>query len=360
MNYIHNYPNWTAFTYDELTVNLRLEQLHRAVGYLTGRLASLGFETDPLLLDTLAQDVIQSSEIEGVVLNSDQVRSSVARRLGLQIPSAVDSSHYIDGIVDVMLDAATNVELLTEKRLFGWHAALFPMGYSGQFPIRVGGYRETEMQVVSGAFGREKVHYVAPEPARIEAEMQQFLTWFNDETQRPTYLKSAIAHLWFVCIHPFEDGNGRLARAISDLAITQAEGGAKRFFSVSRQINTEKKHYYQVLERVQKSNHDITEWLDWYLGCVERAVQTSCGLLDQVIRKSVFWQKHAGVSISERQKQVLNYYLDGYEGHLTVKNWAKIAKCSVDTAARDVADLVQKNLLAPEENKQRNVAYQIL
>lgn len=311
-------------------------------------------------VEAVAHDIIASSEIEGVELNNEQVRSSVARKLGVQLPNSIASSHYIDGIVEMALDATTNYAIpLTDERLFGWHNCLFPTGWSGATQIDVAQYRKGEMKVVSGMFGREKVHYIAPSAEKTAEEMKVFLEWFNHSATQYDYVKSAIAHLWFVCIHPFDDGNGRIGRAIADMALSQAEDSSIRFFSISQQISKDKKQYYDILERTQKGSCDITDWTLWYLDCLLRSIEHSDELLSKVINKAIFWQHHAGIILSERQKEVLNLYLDGYPGKLTTKNWAKRAKVSPDTAARDIKDLVDKNVLVPQQGRVRDVFYGI-
>ena len=269
-----------------------------------------------------------------------------------------EPTHYIDGIVEMMLDAVMNYEKpLTHDRLFGWHAALFPMGKSGFSDIIVGNYRTEGMEVISGTFGRERIHYRAPEPERVFPEMEKFLTWFNDQNSAPSLIKSAIAHLWFVCIHPFDDGNGRIGRAISDMVLSQTDQSKFRFFSMSLQISREKKEYYQILERTQRGSGDITEWLEWYLRCLDKAVIASNTMLSNILNKATFWKTHAGIAISERQQTILNIFLDGYEGKLTAKNWSKLALISLDTASRDIKDLVTKGIISPVQGRVRDISY---
>lgn len=359
--YIHQTKDWPRFTWDSNLIGAKLANVNRAAGFLEGRLAAIGFEAmQHAAVEAMTHDIVSSSEIEGVVLNSDQVRSSVARRMGVQITGEVESSRYIDGIVEMMLDAtARAAEPLTEERLFGWHNCLFPTGRSGMETIEVGKYRSCPMQVVSGMMGREKVHYVAPEAESVPEEMDKFLTWFNSDTTRKDYVKSAIAHFWFVCIHPFDDGNGRIGRAIADMALSQADNSTMRYFSMSRQINKEKAKYYDMLERCQKGSCDLTVWVDWYLDCMLRAIGNADEILTSVLNKSIFWQTHSQIAVNDRQSRVMNVYLDGYSGKLTVKNWAKHAKVSVDTAERDIKYLVGKGILTPVDGKVRNVAYGI-
>ena len=336
------------------------ERGNRAVGYLTGRLSVIGFDDKmAAVVEAVSHDIVASSGIEGVDLNSEQVRSSVARRLGVQLHSEAEPSRYIDGVAEMALDATVNFDTpLTEERLFGWHSCLFPTGWSGATKIDVAWYRSGEMKVVSGMFGREKVHYVAPAPEKINEEMRMFLDWFNSGTH-DDYVKSAIAHLWFVCIHPFDDGNGRIGRAIGDMALSQAERSKMRFFSISRQISKDKKQYYDILEKTQKGGCEITEWIMWYLDSLIRSVEQSDETLSRVLNKAVFWQNHADTAMSGRQREVLNLYLDGYPGKLTAKNWARRVKVSPDTAVRDIKDLVGKGVLVPMQGRVRDVYYGI-
>lgn len=361
MNYIHQSPDWPNFTWNKDLISGRLADVNKSAGFLAGRLSTIGFDARMgAVVETVTHDVLSSSEIEGVVLNADSVRSSVARRLGVDIPDKGDSSHYIDGVVEMMLDATANYGVpLADERLFGWHNCLFPTGRSGYSVIDVAKYRSVDMKVVSGSFGREKVHYQAPSQELVSGEMSVFLDWFNSADTPRTYLKSAIAHLWFVCIHPFDDGNGRIGRAIADMALSQADDSQMRFFSMSRQINADKKSYYEVLERVQKGGCDITLWLEWYLDCMSRAIAASGAMLSQVLNKALFWQTHAEDSITGREKEVLNRYLSGYSGKLNSKNWARLAKVSVDTAARDIRHLTEAGVLVPQPGRVRDVSYGI-
>ena len=358
--YIYEHKAWPSFSWNKELVNIKLNKVNKAVGYLMGRLSVIGFNDKmSATVESISHDIIASSEIEGVELNNGQVRSSVARKLGVQLQNPAESSRYVDGVVEMALDATVNFNSpLTDERLFGWHSCLFPTGWSGSTKVDVGQYRNGEMKVVSGMFGREKVHYAAPAPEKIREEMNRFLDWFNSDTHNG-YIKSAIAHLWFVCIHPFDDGNGRIGRAIADMALSQAENSGMRFFSISHQINRDKKQYYAVLEKTQKGDCDITEWIIWYLDCLLRSVGQSDETLSKVLDKAVFWQNHAETVLSERQREVLNRYLDGCPGKLTVKNWAKCVKVSPDTAARDIKDLVGKGVLVPQQGRVRDVFYGI-
>ena len=359
--YIHQTPAWPNFTWDRACIGEKLIKVNKAAGFLEGRLSAIGFDVQQqAAVETLTHDIVASSEIENVLLDSDQVRSSVARRMGVRIVNETEPSHYVEGVVEMMLDAVTNyARPLTDERLFGWHNCLFPTGRSGMEIINVGRYRVDPMNVESGAMGREKIHYHAPEPELVPAEMERFLAWFNSPDTPRDYVKSAVAHFWFVSIHPFDDGNGRISRAIADMVLSQADNSTMRYFSISRQINKEKRKYNDILERCQKGCCDITAWIDWYLDCMLRAIESAEEMLSSILNKAIFWQTHSQAVINDRQKKVLNIYLDGYTGKLTVKNWAKHAVVSADTAERDVKALVDAGILVPQEGKQRNVSYGI-
>ena len=359
--FIHEQNDWTSFRWDSARIEEVLARANRSIGFLAGRLSTIGFDNQmTATVESVTHDVVASSEIEGIMLNTAEVRSSVARKLGVSVPDSKEPTHYIDGIVEMMLDATQNYAApLTEERLLGWHAALFPTGRSGIVPIEAGHYRTGGMEVVSGMFGRERIHYRAPEAGRIKAEMDAFLAWFNDPAQVPSLLKSAIAHLRFVSIHPFDDGNGRIGRAISDMVLAQTDRSPLRYFSMSMQISREKKDYYRILETTQRGSGDITEYLAWYLECLSRAVASSEQMLSRILNKAVFWKNHSGEPLSERQRTTLNIYLDGYEGKLTTKNWARLSKVSTDTASRDIRDLVSKGMLSPVQGRVRDVAYSI-
>lgn len=359
--YIHQTKDWPHFSWDKDVINVKLANVNKAAGFLAGRLSAIGFDAQmSAAVETLTHDILASSEIEGVVLNSNQVRSSVARRMGVHIIGDVEPSHYIEGVVEMMMDATRKYDQpLTDDRLFGWHNCLFPTGRSGMESINVGKYRIDSMEVVSGTLDREKVHYQAPAADAVPAEMKQFLDWFNADSTPKDYIKSAVAHFWFVSIHPFDDGNGRISRAIADMALSQADDSSLRFFSISRQINKDKRRYNDILERCQKGGCDITFWIDWYLDCMLRAIESAGEMLSSILDKSIFWQTHSQVVVSDRQKSALNIYLDGYSGKLNVKNWAKQVKVSDDTAARDVKDLVEKGILVPKPGRVRDVSYGI-
>lgn len=357
--YIHEIENWTSFRWDAAQLAHTLEKTGKSIGFLFGRLSTIGFDQQmSATVESVTHEVVASSEIEGIILNTEEVRSSVARKLGVTVPNSKEPTHYIDGVVEMMLDAVMNYDVsLTSDRLFNWHAALFPNGRSGSIPITVGAYRTEVMEVVSGTFGRERVHYRAPAPERLAEEMQIFLQWFNNPDIAPSLIKSAIAHFWFVCIHPFDDGNGRIARAISDMVLSQIDRSKLRFFSMSMQINRDKKEYYRILEQTQRGTTDITAWLKWYLDCLNAAVKESNTLLSGVLNKAVFWRTHTDVSISDRQRTLLNHFLDGYDGKLTAKNWSKLADVSPDTAGRDIKDLVAKGIITAVQGRVRDVSY---
>ena len=325
----------------------------------------LGFRLrEEAVLSTLTQDVLKSSEIEGEILNIDQVRSSLARRLGLDIGALTPADRYVDGVVEMMLDATQNYqEPLTEERLFGWQAALFPTGRSGMHKIKVGHWRDDRsgpMQVVSGPIGKERVHYQAQAAGRLATEITQFVGWFDGPASIDPVLKAAQAHLWFVTIHPFDDGNGRIARAISDLALARSESSPKRFYSMSAQIRLERNDYYAILERTQKGTLDVTGWMHWFLGCLDRAFDGAEATLAGVLRKARFWETHAGESFNDRQRKVVNRLLNGFEGKLTSSKWAKLARCSQDTAHRDILDLVKRGILAKDGAGGRSTSYSLV
>ncbi len=360
--YIHQLPNWPTFTWNQESLTPLLMRLRLQQGKLLGKMEALGFELKAEAnLETLTQDVITSSEIEGEVLDEQQVRSSIARRLGMEIVGLVHSDRHVDGVVEMMLDATQNYKTeLTKDRLFGWHAALFPTGYSGMTKIEVGGWRKNAaddpMQVVSGAMGKWKVHYEAPSAEIVEKQMELFLTWFN-KPGLDRLLKAAIAHVWFVTVHPFEDGNGRMARAIADMQLAKADETPYRFYSMSSQIRKERNDYYFILEQTQKGSLDITIWIQWFLGCLERAYESTAKALVSILNKAEFWKKNATIILNMRQHNIINKLLDGFDGKLTTAKYAKITKCSRDTALRDVTDLMGKNILRKEEGQGKNTTY---
>jgi Fic family protein len=316
------------------------------------------------MLQSLTEEVVKSSEIEGEVLDKDQVRSSIARRLGMDIGAIAPADRHVEGVVEMMLDATQKYSApLTPQRLFDWHAALFPTGRSGMRRITVGAWRETSaetMQVVSGPVGREHIHFEAPPAEKLNHEMHEFLAWFNREEPIDEVLKAAIAHLWYVTIHPFEDGNGRIARAIADMALARSENSPQRFYSMSAQIRLERKAYYDVLEATQKGDLDISAWLEWFLGCLSRAFDGAETILGTVLKKARFWEMHGGEQFNERQRKVLNRVLDGFEGKLTSSKWAALGKCSQDTASRDIDDLVKREILLKDAAGGRSTSYSLV
>ena len=359
--YMHETDSWPIFTWDRTRTDPKLAAINKATGYLDGILSAIGFDVkERAAVEVYTHDIVASSEIEGLLINSDQVRSYIARRMGIKITGEVPYGHYVEGIVEMMLDAVQGYDKpLTNDRLFGWHCCLFPGGRSGYEEINVGKYRVDEMSVISGVLDREKVHYRAPSPDRVQKEMDVFLKWFNDPSTPRDYIKSAVAHFWFVSIHPFDDGNGRIGRAIADMALSQADNSPRRYFSMSRQIGQEKNKYYDILERCQKGTTDLTAWIEWYLDCMLRAIKGAEEMLSSILDKAVFWQNHSQADINERQRTVLNIFLDEDKGKLTAKRWAKLAKVSPDTAVRDVQYLTEIGILVPEEGKVRNIAYGI-
>lgn len=360
--YIHEKDNWTDFHWDTSQVSLLQEDVFRKQGLLYGRLGSLGFDSKlKAMAENLTHDVVYSSEIEGIKLNVDQVRSSIARRLGIENVKYTAPSHYVDSVVNVMLDAVQHYDQpLSKEKLCAWQAAFFPTGFSEGSQIEIGQYRTNEEHIVSGLFGREKIHYIAPSPDRVEEEMQKFLTWFDNQDSVSSVIRSAIAHFWFVSIHPFEDGNGRLARILSDMLLARGEKSEFRFYNVSSQINKDKNHYYDILERMQHGDGDITEWLVWYMQKLVDALDEAETIVTTILNKSFFWQKASSVPMTERQTQMLNLFLDGYEAKITSKTWASLAKCSKDTAIRDIQDLVEKNILIEDIPGAKRPSYSIV
>ena len=360
--YIHERENWTQFRWDNSRVSLLLEQVCRKQGMLYGRLGSLGFDSKlRAMAENMTDDVVYSSEIEGVRMNIDEVRSSIAHRLGIENVKYTAPSHYIDSVVGAMLDAVQHYDqYLTKDKLCAWQAAFFPSGLSDGARIEVGKYRTNEEHIVSGMFGREKIHYIAPSPERVEEEMRQFLDWFNSNESESYVIRSAVAHLRFVSIHPFEDGNGRLARILSEMLLARGDKDGFRFYNLSSQINKDKNHYYDILERMQRGDGDITEWLVWYLQKLVDAFDDAEALVFTILNKSFFWQKASSVPMTARQMQVLNIFLDGYEAKITSKSWAALAKCSKDTAIRDIQDLIGKNVLREDIPGAKRPSYSIV
>jgi len=361
-SYIHEHKDWPHFTWDQAAVARPLGAVHAQQAGLFARMERFGFSGRlEASLSSLTSDVVQSSAIEGERLDPATVRSSLARRLGVDIGALKPADRHVEGVVEIMLDATQNYSAtLTPERLFGWQAALFPTGRSGLRKITIGAWRKDRtgpMQVVSGPEGRERVHYEAPTASRIAREMKAFLAWFNTYDGTDPLIRAGIAHFWFVTIHPFEDGNGRIARALCDMALSRAEKSSQRFYSMSAEIQTERKAYYDVLEAAQKGSLDITAWLVWFLNCLARAMAGAEAALSTVTAKAEFWLHHDGETFSERQRLVLNRLLDGFEGKLTSTKYAKLAKTSQDTAARDIADLVSRGILSKDAAGGRSTGY---
>ena len=362
--YIWQQTDWPTWSYDATTLSILLANAHQAQGRLLGKMQSLGFGVQQQTsLQVLTDDVLKTSEIEGEFLRPELVRSSVAKRLGIDIGGLSDSDRTVDGIVDIVMDATSNhAHDLFLDRLLSWHAALFPLGYSGIHMISAGQLRDDRlgpMQVISGAIGREKVHFEAPPASCLRSEITQFLNWFNASQSLDPYLKAGIAHLWFVTIHPFDDGNGRIGRAIADMALSRADQSRDRFYSLSSQIMKERQGYYLHLERSQKGSLDATEWLAWFLQCLINAIDSANSNLYSTLAKTQFWQHWQGVPFNERQIKLLNRLLDGFEGNLTNKKWSLIAKCSADTALRDITDLLDRGVLSRGSSSGRSTHYLI-
>lgn len=362
--FLYNNQNWPIFVWNSEKLLPLLSYVRNRQGKLIGKMGALGFELrNEANLEILTLEIIKSTEIEGEYLDREQVRSSIARRLGLEISGLIYSERNVDGIVDLMIDATKNFDKeLNKERLFSWHAALFPTGQSGMYKIITGNWRDDStgpMQIVSGVLGKEKVHYQAPPAAQIENEMRIFLDWFNLEQNTDLVLKAAIAHLWFVTIHPFEDGNGRISRALSDMLLARSDEQSYRFYSMSTQIRKERNSYYDILEKTQKTGLDITNWINWFLDCLLHAIENSDKLLEKVIYKHYFWIKNLSVNINDRQRKILNLLMDDFEGVLNSTKWAKIGKCSQDTALRDIQDLIEKGILTKSLQGGRSTNYQM-
>jgi Fic family protein len=360
--YIHEKKDWPNFNWDNEVLLPYLTAVRHKQGRLRGYMEAFGFNLrSETTLQTLTEDVLKSSEIEGEFLNREEVRSSLARKLGLDLAGLVPSDRHVDGVVEMMLDATRNYKKpLSADRLYGWHSALFPSGRSGMHNITVGAWRKPgagPMQVVSGAMGKEKVHFEAPDSKRMSSEMKKFLSWFNKNQNLDPVLKSALAHFWFVTVHPFDDGNGRMARALGDMLLARADEGSQRFYSMSTEIRNDRKGYYNILEKTQKGDFDVTEWLLWYLNCLNNALNATDKAFQKVLLKTKFWDVHANTSLNERQRSMINKLFDGFHGKLNSSKWAKMMKCSSDTALRDITDLLQKNILEKEDGGGRSTSY---
>ncbi len=363
--YVWELPDWPAFAWNHGRLVEILAAARHRQGLLLGRMQALGFRLqEEASLKALTEDVLKSSEIEGETLDAAQVRSSIARRLGLDVAGLVPAERQVEGIVEMMLDATQKFDRpLTRERLFAWHAALFPTDRSGMTRIAVGGRRNDRtgpMEVISGPVGKERVHFTAPPASRLDSEIDRFLAWFNGENRLDPVLKAGEAHLWFVTIHPFDDGNGRIARAVADMALARAENTRQRFYSMSSQIRQARNAYYDSLEQTQNGTLDITDWLEWFLGCFTRAVTSAQDMLGGVIAKAGFWEKHAAKPLNERQIKVLNRLLDGFEGNMTTSRWAAISRCSQDTAHRDIVELVERGLLKKNRSGGRSTSYSLV
>jgi len=362
--YIHEKDNWTEFTWNEKLISKELAETRNLQGRLLGKMESLGFDQqDEAVLNTLTLEIVKSSEIEGEILDLEQVRSSVAKRLGIELAGAIESERHIDGIVEMMLDATQRYDLpITKERLFGWHSLLFPTGWSNMYKITVADWRKDStgpMQVVSGAMGKEKVHFEAPNSERIDSEIETLIDWIESENEIDPVLKSAIAHLWFITIHPFEDGNGRITRALTEMLLARSDRSVKRFYSMSSQIRIQRKQYYEILEKTQKGTSEITDWILWFLECLKNSFESTSELLSKILIKAEFWKINSKTILNKRQQKMLNKLLDGFEGKLTTSKWGKICKCSQDTALRDIQDLIKKDILEKEKSGGRSTNYEL-
>ncbi len=363
--FIYYHEDWPKFQWDANALITSLAEVRHLQGKLIGKMRALGFnlQNEAYLL-TLSQDIIKSSEIEGEILDNEQVRSSIARRLGMDVSGLIDSDKDVDGVVDMMLDATKHhQQALSEDRLFGWHSSLFPAGRSGMYSIITGDWRDDStgpMQVVSGAMGKEKVHFQAPEAQHVPTEMEAFFQWINSDNKMDLVLQAGVAHLWFVTIHPFEDGNGRIARAITDMLLSRSENSSQRFYSMSAQVRKERKAYYEILEYTQKRSVNITPWMSWFLETLRDAIIASDAVIDKVLEKHQFWLDHQNTVLNERQLKVINRLLTDFKGKLNTSKWAKMNQCSKDTALRDIQDLMTKQILKKEAAGGRSTNYEII
>jgi Fic family protein len=362
MKYIYQFEGWPDMTWDLAELAPLLASVRHQQGLLIGQMKAQGFKLrEEAGLINLTAEIVKSSAIEGENLNEEQVRSSIAKHLGMDIGGASPASRHIDGLVEMMLDATGHPnEPLTKERLFGWHAALFPTGRSGMRDITTGAWRTGAMQVVSGGIGREKIHYDAPEAGQLPQEMNRFIEWFNSPQEIDPILRTALAHFWFVTIHPFDDGNGRIGRAIAEMALARADQTSERFYSMSSQIESERKTYYDALEHSQKMTTDITRWMKWFLECLERSIGRAEGTLDQVLKKARIWEKINEKPVHERQRKVINRLLDNFEGNLNTSKYAKMTKCSSDTALRDIQNLVERGVLEKKPGGGRSTSYRLV
>jgi len=362
--YIYQNSSWPNFTWNKDNLLSIVSDVRYLQGKLVGKMESLGFDLrNEAALETLTLDIVKSTEIEGEFLNTEQVRSSIARHLGFDIPRIIQSERNVDGVVELMIDATQNFDhQLTAERLFSWHSALFPTGRSGIHKIIVGGWRNDSsgpMRVVSGPMGKEIVHFQAPDASVVAKEMDNFIDWFNNSKVEPL-LKAGIAHLWFVTIHPFEDGNGRIARTISEMLLARADGSRQRFYSMSARIQLERKEYYNILEETQKGDLDISNWLIWFSNCLLKSLTSADTILSKVLNKAYFWKKHSTLIFNKRQQTMLNLLMENFEGKLTTTKWAKITRCSQDTALRDIQDLINKGVLQKELSGGRSTSYGLI
>ena len=364
MTYIHERPDWPDFTWDSHALSGPLAAVRHKQGKHLGKMEALGFELrTEANLSSLTEEIVKSSAIEGEHLNPGEVRSSIARRLGLDVGGLPEPSRNVEGVVEMMLDATRKYDKpVTEERLFGWHAALFPTGRSGMHKITVGAWRKDNhgpMQVVSGPLGKENVHFQAPAAGRLAKEMTQFINWFENAIAIDPVLKAGIAHLWFVTIHPFDDGNGRIGRAVGELALSRADGTPERFYSMSSGIEAKRKEYYLQLESAQRSSLDITAWLAWFLDCLDRTIDNADKSIGSVLEKAKLWQRINPSPVNDRQRQVINRMLDNFKGHLTTSKYAKLAKCSNDTALRDIRELLERGIIVKNEGGGRSTSYRL-